>query len=309
MSPINFRDRTAGVDPRQLRALLAVVELGSFREAATRLGYAQSAVSHQVASLERSLGARLIERSAGRRQVTATVAGELAVEHARRLLDGFDALAADFDAQSRGDVGLVRVGVFQTAAFLLAQPLGRFHAAHPTVRLQLVEEEQDVLRALVRDGELDLAFDCDGEEDDEIALTPLVEDPWVVVTRVGGHFGQRTYLDPNDLDGRPLVAWEAPDQARLEATFAGMGVRPTVIFRTNDHVALTRFVAAGIGNACMGSLLGGTLLDPTLLCLPLRGRVRARSISLATARRRTLPPAAANLRAQILGDHGRPDAD
>ena len=307
MSAINtFRDRTAGVDPRQLRALLAVVEQGSFREAATRLGYAQSAVSHQVASLERSLGARLVERSAGRRQVNATAAGEVAVEHARRLLDGYDALAADFDAQSRGEIGLVRVGVFQTAAFLLAQPLGRFHEAHPSVRLRLVEEDQDALRAQVRDGELDLAFDCDGEEDEEIVLTPLVEDPWVVVTQAGGRFGQRTYLDPSDLDGRAMIAWEAPDQARLEGTFAGMGVRPDIIFRTNDHVALTRFVAAGIGDACMGSLLGGTLLDPALLSLPLRGRVRPRAISLATARRRPLPPAAARLRDQIRRDHGRP---
>ncbi len=304
MNQINLRDRLSGVDPRQLRALLAVVEEGTFRDAAIALGYAQSAVSHQIGALETALATRLLERGVGRRQVSATEAGEVACGHARRLLAAFDALAADFEARVRGEAGLVRIGAFQTAAaFLLAEPLGRFHAAHPEVELRLVEGTNDDLRSWLLGGELDLAFDYDGEQDDDVTLTPLVDDPWVVITPRDGHFAARSYLDPRDLDGRRLIAWEAPDLHRLEASFAAMAVTPKIIFRTNDNVALTRFVAAGLGDACVGSLLGNSLLDPNLLALPMRGRIKPRRISLATSRRHALNAAAARLAQEIIAEH------
>lgn len=301
MKQIKLADRLSGVDPRQLRALLAVVEDGSFRDAAQRLGYAQSAVSHQIAGLEKALGARLLERGVGKRQIRVTEAGEAACQHARHLLAGFDALAAEFESRAVGETGTVRIGVFQTAAaFLLAEPLGRFHRANPQVQLRLVEGTADQLRHLVLAGDLDFCFDCDGGDDPDLELHSLVEDGWVVITPKDGPFAARTYLDPHDLDGRPLIAWEAPDQERLESTFAASGVSPTVIFRTNDNIALTRFVGAGIGDACIGELLGTSLLDESVLALPLRGRIKPRKISLAIPARRTLTPVARRLADEIL---------
>lgn len=305
MNSIILPGRLQGVDPRQLRALLTVVETQSFREAATRLGYAQSAVSHQIKALEQALGTRLLERGVGRREVRPTEAGTVACAHARRLIAAYSDLAADFEARARGDAGLVRIGVFQTAAaFLLAQPLGRFHSAYPSVQLRLIEGGNLDLRARLVAGDLDLSFDCDGEQDSDVELLPLVDDPWVVITQRDGHFAQRTYLDPRDLDARPLIAWQASDLTALDASFAALGVAPTVIFRTDDNVALTRFVAAGIADACIGSLLGTSLLDESLLSLPLRGRIKPRRISLALSTRRRLTPVAQRLADEILAAHG-----
>ena len=73
-----------GVGLRELRALLAVADLGSFRRAATELGYTQSSISHQVATLERALGTELFTRPGGRGAVKLTSSGTAAYRRARR---------------------------------------------------------------------------------------------------------------------------------------------------------------------------------------------------------------------------------
>jgi molybdate transport repressor ModE-like protein len=73
------------VEVRHLSALLAVAEERSFRRAARRVGYTQSAVSGQIASLERIVGERLVERSRGTAHVSLTPAGDVLVRHAQRV--------------------------------------------------------------------------------------------------------------------------------------------------------------------------------------------------------------------------------
>ena len=75
-----------GLEMRHLLALVAVVETGTFSEAAEQLGYTQSAVSQQVGTLERIVGAPLFERPGGRRPVRLTAAGEMLLTHARAVL-------------------------------------------------------------------------------------------------------------------------------------------------------------------------------------------------------------------------------
>jgi DNA-binding transcriptional LysR family regulator len=85
----------SGIGLRELRAVLAVADLGSFRRAAAELGYTQSALSHQVAALEAALGWRLFHRPGGRGQVRLTPAGEAVCRRARRALGEVEAIAAD----------------------------------------------------------------------------------------------------------------------------------------------------------------------------------------------------------------------
>src|SRR4051795_10976156 len=75
-----------GLGLRELQAVLAVAELGSFRRAAAALGYTQSALSHQVSALEAALGQSLFDRPGGRAQVRLTPAGEAVCRRARRVL-------------------------------------------------------------------------------------------------------------------------------------------------------------------------------------------------------------------------------
>jgi DNA-binding transcriptional LysR family regulator len=88
--------RWAGVELRHLSALRAIAAEGSFRAAADRLGFTQSAISQQIAILERRIGHRLIERSKGRRSVALTEAGEVLLAHARAILGLVELAHLDF---------------------------------------------------------------------------------------------------------------------------------------------------------------------------------------------------------------------
>src|SRR5215210_1541087 len=98
-------DRWLGVELRHLLALEAVAREGSFGKAATSLGYTQSAVSQQIAMLERIVGQRLIERPGGPRPVSLTEAGELLLRHAQAIVSRLEAAQADFAALAAGEAG------------------------------------------------------------------------------------------------------------------------------------------------------------------------------------------------------------
>src|SRR5260221_6529326 len=99
----------AGVELRHLIALQAVAEERSFGRAAERLGYTQSAVSHQIAALEGLVGERVIERGRGQRSIELTQAGALLARHADAIVARLRAAQADYAAFTEGAAGLLRV--------------------------------------------------------------------------------------------------------------------------------------------------------------------------------------------------------
>src|ERR1700723_2302180 len=129
----------SGLGLRELQAVLAVQELGSFRRAAAALGYTQSALSHQVSALEAALGQPLFHRPGGRAAVWLTPAGEAVCRRARRALSEVEAVAADAEEAARGEIVRVRVGVTQTtAAEIMPAALRAFRDDHPGVEVVLV---------------------------------------------------------------------------------------------------------------------------------------------------------------------------
>src|ERR1700683_3050758 len=99
------------VDLRALRAVVAVADSGSFRQAADDLGYTQSAISHQVATLERALNTQFFSRPGGRAKVVLTPAGQAVCRRARRALGEVEALGSDVEEAVRGQRLVIRVGV------------------------------------------------------------------------------------------------------------------------------------------------------------------------------------------------------
>src|SRR6201984_300594 len=150
----------SGLGLRELQAVLAVAELGSFRRAAAELGYTQSALSHQVAALEAALGWPLFHRPGGRGQWRLPPAGEAVCRRARRALGEVEAMAADAEEAERGETVRVRVGVSQTAAAEIMPPaLRAFREEHPGVEVVLSETDHATgCRDALRRGKLDLAF-------------------------------------------------------------------------------------------------------------------------------------------------------
>src|SRR5205823_7005645 len=103
-----------GVELRHFLALEAVSREGTFGKAAGALGYTQSAVSQQIAALERIVGQRLVERPGGPKPVSLTEAGRLLLTHAEAIAARISAAQADLNALGAGEAGTLRVGVFQS---------------------------------------------------------------------------------------------------------------------------------------------------------------------------------------------------
>src|SRR6516165_9315374 len=107
-------DRWLGLDLRHLVALKAIADEGSFGRAAERLGYTQSAISQQIATLERIVGLKLVERPGGPRAISLTEPGLILLRHADAIQARLLAAKADMAALEAGDAGRLRVGTFQS---------------------------------------------------------------------------------------------------------------------------------------------------------------------------------------------------
>jgi DNA-binding transcriptional LysR family regulator len=284
-----------GLGLRELRAVLAVAELGSFRAAAAELGYTQSALSHQVVALETALGLPLFHRPGGRAPVRLTPAGEAVCRRARRVLSEVEAVAADAEEAERGECTRLRVGVSQTAAAEIMPPaLRAFRSEYPGVEVVLNENDSADSRDALRRGHLDLAFSRDPTQDEFVGTIPLLDDPWVILTRRDSPIANLQRPGFDVLHGLDLVAWthQWRGQLELEQAWERLGIAPKIVYRTDDNLALQRLVAAGLGHACTGRLAASRAVDPALTWLSPHEQLIQRQIVLCYPRHRQLPTTA-----------------
>jgi DNA-binding transcriptional LysR family regulator len=241
------------LDVRRLRVLREVASHGSFSAAAEALSYTQSAVSQQIAALEREAGSRLVERSA--RGVRMTDAGRALVCHAdailARLADAEDELHAI--AGLRG--GRLRLAAFPSAcSTLMPLAVARFRERHPGVDLSLhPAEPEDGLRML-RTGEADIAlsieatFAAPGPSD--IDTVTLLDDPMYIMVHRDHPMAGRARLRLADLaDDSWMVGTTGtcPDVSIFLRACQAAGFEPRIAFNLDDYHAIQGFVAAGMG--------------------------------------------------------------
>jgi DNA-binding transcriptional LysR family regulator len=301
-------DQSAAIDVKALRALVAVADAGSFRAAARSLGYTQSAISHQIGMLERALQAPLFTRPGGRGAVALTTAGDVAYRRARRVLGEVESLGADVAAAQRGERYPLRVGVFQTATTeLLPGALRVLREQRPEVEV-ILTEIQDNARTFDRlaAGQLDLAFLVNPVPDDRIRSIPLLDDPWVILTRRDSELAAAETPSFDLLDGVDLVAWNRRwrTQQELEKAWRRRGINPRVVYRTDDNLALQRLVAAGYGHACLDRLGAAGAIEPSLTWLEPKEILIPRTIALCHPRRRDASGAAVILMDAVRAQFG-----
>jgi molybdate transport repressor ModE-like protein len=286
-------DRWLGVELRHLAALQALAAEGSFGRAAQRLGYTQSAVSQQIATLERIVGEKLVERPGGPRPSSLTEAGELLLRHAESIVARLQAAQADLHALQSGEAGTLRVGTFQSAgARLLPEVMRRYAAAWPAVEVVLGElDDEEVEHALER-GELDVGFVLLPVLDAPLETMELVRDPYVLVVPSGSPFAAGTTPTLKEIGGEPLIGFRSDRSLEpVEAAIRGAGVEPRFTFRSNDNTTVQGLVAAGIGNAILPRLAVDEA-DPRVAVRDLGDEVPARVIAIARHRDRYHSPAA-----------------
>ena len=279
-------DQWLGVELRHLAALEAVARTRSFGRAARELGYTQSAVSQQIAQLERIVGQRLFERPGGPRRVEPTEAGLLLLGHADAIVARLDAARADMAALAEGAAGTLRVGIYQSVgARLLPALVRRFRAQWPRVGVRVREESSaaDLLR-LLEHGELDLTFADLPLPEGPFDSAEVLQDPYVLLVSARSELAELDSAPPlRDVAKLPLIGRRTTDEP--ERFLAGRVPELNVVFRTDDNGTLGALVAEDLGVAIEPRLVVDPR-DPAVKMLPFGSRIAPRTLVLAWHRDR-----------------------
>lgn len=250
---INNLDLPLGVEIRHLAALEAIARTSSFSQAAVQLGYAQSAVSQQIATLERVIGHQLVERPGGPRPVSLTEAGTVLLRHASHITARLGAAKADLDALAAGEAGVVRVGTFQSASTRLLPPtLSKYRQQWPHVSMELRQESPGVLLDdLVRSGQIDIAFADISLATEPFEAVELILDPYVVMMAPTHPLAQQTTVSFSDLNDLAFISASTEDACtiKIEQSLQRAGSRPRHVFRGDDNLTAQRLTANGLGVA------------------------------------------------------------
>ena len=277
---------------RQLLALLAVVETGTFSGAADELGYTQSAVSQQVAALERAVGAALFDRPGGPRRVRLTPLGEVLAEHARVIVARVQAAQADVAAVKAGDKGVLRVGILQSVGTkVLPTLLRRYREERPGITLEPLEIfDLGGIAEGVESGRFDLAFAPLPLPDGPFAVRRVLDDPFVLLAPADAAEAGQPSISLRAAARLPLIGFSDPElDVELLHNLRRTGREPEFVFRSNDNPTIQGFVAAGLGYALMPRLTVDED-DPLVSMVPAVTGLRPRNLALVWHADRALAP-------------------
>ena len=293
---------------KQLRVLRAVADAGSFSLAADRLSYTQPAVSRIVASLERELGAVLVERQS--RPIRLTDAGMALVRHADEVFARLASATSEIEAITQVNAGSVSVGTFSSAGrTFVVDTLCEFRRRHPGVRVSITEGGMpSALVRRLRAGDLDLAVVFDypaAGEDIGVGLEAhhLIDVPFDVVLHPSHRLAGRERVRPAELADEdwllPDFGPDSPSMKLIGRMCAAAGFEPRVAFRVNDCHMNQAMVAAGEGI----SILPRLLLDPHagVVAKPVHGEPPTMRVSVVRLPTRYLSPAVAEFMT-VLGE-------
>jgi molybdate transport repressor ModE-like protein len=278
------------LDLRHLAALDAIARTRSISRAAEELGYGQSAVSQQLAALERVVGHRLVDRGTGPRPVTLTAAGESLLGHARWILDRLVAARNDLERLDSGEAGSLRIGTFQSAgARLLPSVLAAYRKVWPSITLSIhTETRTGELAELLLAGAIDVAFVEGASIGPGLEHREVVRDRYVALVPPGHRLATRRTVTLADFAGEDFVDGLLGDQctARGEQALREAGAEGRVVFRTDDNPTRQRLVDAGLGCAVLPGLTVEPGLTNGAVILALEEDIH-RTICLAWASERT----------------------
>lgn len=258
-----------------LRVFREVAERGTLTAAATALGYTQSAVSRQIAALERTAGSPLLERR--HNGVRLTAAGRVVLRRAVTVIDQVDATAREL-AGLPDEPGTVRLGWFPTAgSWLVPRALAELRRTHPAITVTTREGNTPALVRALRAGTLDLAllssappFRSPDTETPALRLQTLTERSLCVALPAGHPLARNEFIDVADLHGQRWIAGSASGEDQVMGVWPGLDERPTIAHTARDWLAKLHLVAAGFGITTVPTALTSAAPDGVRI-LPVRG--------------------------------------
>ncbi|MFD7030069.1 LysR family transcriptional regulator [Streptomyces sp. NPDC059917] len=263
----------------RLRTLDALARHGSVSGAADGLHVTTSAVSQQMAKLEREVGQPLLSKYG--RGVRLTDAGRLLADHAARIISQVELAQSDVEAQRGCVVGELRIGAFPTAMRgLLPRTLTALRAAHPELRARVTEQEpEQSMRAVVR-GDLDLAVAIDWHNrrmpvPAELSRAHLLDDTVDIAMPAGHPMAERSGISLADFADDDWISWNEGQFCHewLVFTLRGLGVEPRIAHIAEEYHTQLAFVEAGLG-VCVAPRLGRGPVPPAVRLLPVCDTLR-----------------------------------
>lgn len=248
------------LDVERLRALHAVAKHGSVRGAAEALHVTTSAVSQQVAKLERETGQVMLERHG--RGVRLTDAAQLLAEHADRILSMVEQAASDLEAICGAAVGELSIGAFPTAARGMLPPaLRALDESQPQLHVWLREMEPHEAVPLVERGRYDMAivqdwFNVPLAIPEGLAKAPILDDQADIALPAGHPLASRDRVDLDELSGEPWISQSPGAICRdwLIHTLRSRGFEPHLAHMADEYATQLALVAAGLGIAVLPRL-------------------------------------------------------
>jgi DNA-binding transcriptional LysR family regulator len=274
------------LNPLHLRTLTSVLRTGSFALAARQLGYTPSAVSQQIAALERAVRLPLFEREA--RCIRPTPAAAFLAARGQEVLGALATLEEDLRSLAEGTSGTVRLGSFPTASeHLVPAALASLAVSHPSVEVLLDEGEPIELAPGIRDGDLDVAlvyrytrvpvrYPCG------LTVVPLLREDLVLLLPVGhpSAGSESVALDALE-DAIWVTTREGTEGATsLRRMCADAGFAPKVSHRSNDYDVIRGFVRSGLGIALVPVM--GHVEDPGVVTARVSGAPVHRHVGILT---------------------------
>jgi DNA-binding transcriptional LysR family regulator len=271
---------------RDLTYFLACFDEGHLTRASQRLHVAQPTLSHALARLEAEAGERLLERPRkGRRRLSATPAGKLLAERARRAVAEVQGFSDDLSALRGVLRGHVRIGSMQTLnSTVVPRPLARFALAHPEVQVSLHTFAAEDIPAALAEGRIDLGLIAGAPAQvlGQLEVRQLCSEELVAIVRRDDALTKPRSLALRRLADRGFVMV-------LQGTFTNgliveacrkAGFLPKVLLRLESGEAIREVVRAGLGLTILpaGYLAEG---DPTLRAVRLTHPTPKRDVHVA----------------------------
>lgn len=280
-----------------LRAFLAVLDLGSFHRAARSLNLSQPAMSRRIKALEQTLGVALIERST--RHVAPTSTGRLLQPLLRRLLDEFEESVLSISDLGGRHAGQITIASVPTAAFyFLPRVVKAFNARYPEIRFRILDLSANEGLDSVARGEVEFGINITGAARPDLVFTPLLEDHFVLACRRDHKLAKAKRLAWKDLAGFPLVGvgQTSGNRAILDKALATAQVQLDWFYEVNHLSTSLGLVEAGLGISVMPRLATPQTEHPVIATVPLADPVVSRTIGLVERRGGRLSAAAQRFR-------------
>ncbi|MBI1759784.1 MAG: LysR family transcriptional regulator [Actinobacteria bacterium] len=264
--PIVIQD--GSVELQQLRYVVAIAETSSFTRAAERCLVVQSALSHQIARLERELGTKLFERTS--RRVCLTPAGAAFLPAARQCLDAADRAAADAVAAVGEVRGRLAVGLIATVAAVdIPGALRDFRLRYPSVRISLRAGASDQLIEQVKEGAVEVAFLglSTTARPEGVRARVLANDRLVAVVAPNHPLANEPTVDLRRLSHEVFVDLPAKTagRAQTDQAFAAAGLTRNVAFEVTTAYLTAGLVREGLGIAMLPSAYAPQLSGVTTI--------------------------------------------